>query len=104
METRYRGSSSRRQDDFGMGLPNPNIYSDRSKRGTRYKRDEEPPITSLVLVVSFVLAIFFFVRYVDYKLPTPLTAADISENPSRYVIYKISTLMKYMLKSLQIAK
>ncbi|ODM91515.1 Endoplasmic reticulum metallopeptidase 1 [Orchesella cincta] len=85
METRYRGTSTRRQDDFGMGLPSPNIYSERSKRGTRYKRDEEPPVTSLVLVLAFVLAIFFFVRYVDYKLPTPLTASDISDNPSSFI-------------------
>lgn len=85
METRYRGSS-RRQDDFDLGLPAPGIYSDRAKRGTRYKRDAEPPISSLVLVVAFVLGCFFFVRYIDYKLPQPLTVADVSENPRRYTI------------------
>ncbi|CAL8109253.1 unnamed protein product [Orchesella dallaii] len=83
MEPRYRGSS-KRQDEFG-GLPNPNIYSERNRRGTRYKRDEEPPVTALVLVLAFVLAIFFFVRHVDYKLPTPLTVNDISENPSSFI-------------------
>lgn len=82
METRFRGST-RRQDDFDGGLPSPNIYSERVKRGTRYRKDEEPPLSSLAIVAAFILASFFFVRYIDYKVPTPLTVADISENPSR---------------------
>lgn len=84
METRYRGSSRRQDDGFDFGgLPNPSIYNDRARRGSKYRRDNEPPISSLLIVILFILASFFFGRYIDFKLPAPLTAKDVAENPKR---------------------
>jgi hypothetical protein len=55
----------------------------RSRRGQKF-RDPPNPL-SLILVLAFILSVFAFVRYVDFRLPTPLTTADLADNPKRLV-------------------
>lgn len=81
MEARFRKGTKRFDDSDG--LPSPNVYSEKNRRGSRYRKEDEPPLSSLLLAVTFVLGTFLFVRYIDHKLPVPLTVADVAKNPKR---------------------
>jgi hypothetical protein len=73
----YAGLSS----DFE--LPSPS-YDSSGRKGNRKK--ERPDVLCLIAVLFFTLLVYSFVRYVDFKLPVPLTVSDVKNSPLRYTI------------------
>lgn len=77
--TRYRGER-RTFESSSSNFELPSRSYDSKKR---QRRTEEPSVLTLLPVILFTLAVFCFIRYVDFRLPTPLSVADIGENPKR---------------------
>lgn len=104
METRYRGSSVAKSNsrsseqrnvlfssDYEV-LPNTTYDLKKSKfrngfpNGSSSDEPLFPKQFSLIIVFVVIGICFGFIKYIDNKLPIPLSKSDLTDNPNRYFV------------------
>jgi len=89
-ETRQRRKESKTSSVTGLSITTSqrdveSLISKSDEKSAKFKSKKVPPLFSLISLIVLIGVVWLFVKYSDGRLPTPLTAADVAENPERHV-------------------